>query len=361
MNKPAKAPLAEKPAKNRWMKDLQSLDGAVSKEYNPFLRENVIRSNSPSLNWIFGKGAGIPMGYSAIFFGEPKAGKSLISNLFAGALHQQDPEAMVIKFNTEMREEGQMAPYWGIDQSRYIAYNVNQPELIFDRIKKEINDMCEDGMPLRMIIIDSLQGIQGVREGQAESVTQQQIGDSALTIQKGLKSILPMLRKHRIALIATSHVRANLDAGMYGPKLKMAGAWAQKHFFEYFVEVKRDNSKEGKMDAIGKAFVNEDVKDFKGNQERTGHKIYVTMAESSTGVAGRSGEFTLNYTEGLVNIQEEVFNIAKNLGLVEQPNNRTYVVDGKTFTSKADFYNALETDPAMAAQIVEKAYARDMK
>ena len=347
--------------KNKWMKELQSMDGAVDTEYNPFARENVIRSNSPSLNWIFGKGSGIPRGYSAVFFGEPKAGKSLISNLFAGALHQQDPEAMVIKFNTEMREEGQMADYWGIDQDRYVAYNVNKAEDIFDRIVKEINGMCEDGMPLKMIIIDSLQGIQGMRESQADSVTNQQIGDNALTIQKGLKAILPVIRKHRISLIATSHVRANLDAGMYGPKQKMAGAWAQKHFFEYFVEVKRDNSKEGKMDTLGQAFVNEDVKDFKGNQERTGHKIYVTMTESSTGVSGRSGEFTLNYTEGLVNIQEEVFNIAKNLGLISQPNNRTYIFEGKTFTSKADFYNALESDPEMSKKIVELAYARDIK
>jgi hypothetical protein len=350
----------EKP-KNKWMKELQSMDGAVDKEYDPFKRENVVRSNSPSLNWIFGKGAGIPLGYSAVFYGEPKAGKSLISNLFAGALMQHDKEAMVIKFNTEMREEGQMAPYWGIDPDRYLAYNVNKPEDIFDRISKDINGMVEDGMPLKMIIVDSLQGIQGVREGSAESVTSHQIGDNALTIQKGLKQILPTLRKHRISFIATSHVRANLDAGMYGPKQKMAGSWAQKHFFEYFVEVKRDNSKEGKMDAIGNEFLNEEVKDFKGNKERTGHKIYVTMAESSTGVAGRSGEFTLNYTEGLVNIQEEVFNIAKNLGLVEQPNNRTYIVDGKSFSSKADFYNALADDPEMAKAIVEKAYARDMK
>ena len=168
--------------KNKWMKELQSMDGAVDTEYNPFARENVIRSNSPSLNWIFGKGSGIPRGYSAVFFGEPKAGKSLISNLFAGALHQQDPEAMVIKFNTEMREEGQMADYWGIDQDRYVAYNVNKAEDIFDRIVKEINGMCEDGMPLKMIIIDSLQGIQGMRESQADSVTNQQIGDNALTM-----------------------------------------------------------------------------------------------------------------------------------------------------------------------------------
>lgn len=344
---------------NKWMKTLQSMDGAVDKEYDPFAKGNVLQSKSPSLNWIFGKGAGIPFGYSAVLFGPPKSGKSLVSNLFAGALHQADKNAMVIKFNTEMREEGQMADYWGVDQDRYIAYNVNQPELIFDRIVREIAPMVEDGMPLKLIVIDSLQGIQGIRESQAESITNQQIGDSALTIQKGLKAILPIIRKHKIALICTSHIRANLDAGMYGPKEKMAGAWAQKHFFEYFVEIKRDNSAESKADVLGNKFEDDGAKDFRGNKEVTGHKIYAKMSESSVGVAGRSGEFTLSYKEGLVNTYEEVFEMAKNLGLVERPNNRTYVMDGVQYSSKAEFAEALK-DEKIAKKILDQVYARDL-
>lgn len=344
---------------SKWMKELQKMDGAVDKEYNPFAKENVLQTASPSLNWIFGKGSGLPYGYSAVLFGPPKSGKSLISNLFVGHLHQVDKQAEAIKFNTEMREEGQMADYWGVDQDRYTAFNVNQPELVFDRIHDEIQPMLQDGMPLKLIVIDSLQGLQGLREANADSITNHQIGDHALMLQKGLKRILPIIRKHRIALICTAHIRANLDAGMYGPKEKMAGSWAQKHFFEYFIEVKRDGSKEGKQDELGNALEDDSVKDFRGNKERTGHKIYVRMDDSSVGVAGRSGEFTLSYKDGLINTHEEVFLMAKNLGLVEQPNNRTYVFGGNKYNSKQEFLIALRDDPKMAQGVIDLAYAKD--
>jgi RecA/RadA recombinase len=344
---------------NKWMKQLQQMDGAVDKTYNPFAEGNVLQTKSPSLNWVFGKGAGLPFGYSAVLFGPPKSGKSLLSNLFIGNLHQTDKEAVAIKFNTEMREEGQTSEYWGIDQDRYMAFNVNTPELVFDRIAGEITQMVQDGMPLKLIIIDSLQGMQGMREAAADSITNHQIGDHALMLQKGLKRILPLIRQHRIAFICTAHIRANLDAGMYGPKEKMAGSWATKHFFEYFIEVKRDGSKEGKTDELGNALEDDSVKDFRGNKERVGHKIYVRMDDSSVGVAGRSGEFTLSYKEGLINTHEEVFLLAKNLGLVEQPNNRTYVFGGTKYNSKQEFLTALKDNESISKQIIDLAYSRD--
>lgn len=336
---------------NKWMAKLNKMEGAVDKEYDPFAVENVLRSTSPSLNWIFGKGAGLPFGYGAILYGPPKSGKSLVSNLFVGALHKQSEEAIAIKFNTEMREAGQMEDYWGVDQDRYMAYDVNEPELIFDRIKNEILPMVEEGMPLKLIIIDSLQGIQGVKESNRDSVTNHLMGDHAKTIQDGLKAILPTIRRHKIALICTAHIRGNLDAGMYGPKEKMAGGWAQKHFFEYFVEVKRDNSAGSKIE-------DDSVKDFRGKKEIKGHKIYVKMAESSVGVAGRSGQFTLAYEKGLVGVGEEIATLAKAMSLVEMPNNRTYIVGDKKYTSKADFNAALEQDLELQQELLKKVYEK---
>lgn len=337
---------------SKWMKQLNNMEGAVDKEYNPFAVENVLRSPSPSLNWIFGKGAGLPFGYGAILYGPPKSGKSLVSNLLVGGLHDQDSEAIAIKFNTEMREGGQMEDYWGVDQDRYMAYDVNEPQYIFDRIKNEILPMVEQGMPLKLIIIDSLQGIQGVKESNRESITGHLIGDHAKTIGDGLKAILPVIRRHKIALVCTSHIRANLDAGMYGPKEKMGGSWAQKHFFEYFIEVKKDGSSASKIE-------DDTVKDFRGKKQQVGHKIFVKMAESSVGVHGRSGQFTLSYDEGLINTEEEIAVLAKSMNLVEMPNNRTYIVGDKKYTSKADFFKGLQEDTELANELLEKIYSKE--
>jgi len=338
---------------NKWMEKLQKMDGAIEKEYNPFAKENILRSPSPSLNWIFGKGAGIPFGYSAIFYGPPKSGKSLSSYLMASQLHKDDPEALVVRFDTEMRADAQLDPMWGIDQDRFMAYKVNDPTQIYDRIANEFADMLEQGAPIKMIIIDSLQGMKGVKRMGKDSVADHLMGDDALTHTIGLKNILPIIRKYKIALLCTSHIRANLDAGMYGPKEKMAGGWAQKHFFEYFVSVAKNNSSADKIE-------NENVKDFRGKKEILGHKIKVKMEDSSVGIQGRSGEFTLSYKQGLINVGEEIATLAKSLKLVEMPNNRTYVVGDKKYTSKADFTKALEEDTELAQSLLEQIYARDL-
>jgi hypothetical protein len=265
-----------------------------------------------------------------------------------------DPEGIVIRFDTEMRAKFQSTNMWGFDPDRFIAYDTNKPSEIFDYIVNEVQPMLQDGMPLRMIIIDSLTAIQGVREGTATGIENHQIGDNALTIQKGLKMILPVIRRYNVGLFCTSHIRANLDAGMYGPKEKMAGGYAQKHFFEFFMSVRRDGSKEGKVDLLGNDLSNSDIKDMKGNKEQTGHKIYATIDDSSLGSKGRSAEFTLDYSRGLINVHEEVFQLAVNTNVVERPNNRTYIFGGKTYTSKADFITAIRDSEEMQQELMKK-------
>lgn len=342
---------------NKWMKMMSKMEGSVDREYDPYLLENTIQTASPSLNWTFSKSAGLPFMEFLLLWGPPKAGKSIVSDAFVAGLHAKDPEAMAIKFDTEMRTVGHIEPFWGIDENRYQVFNANEPELIFDRLKKDIFPMVEQGMPLKLIIIDSLQGIQGVKAGNADSITAHQMGDHAMTIQKGLQAIMPFLRRNKIALISTAHVRGNLDAGMYGPKEKMAGGWAQKHTYEYYMKVTRDNSAEGKADALGNKLESE-VKDFKGKNERTGHKIYVEMSESSRGVAGRSGQFTFDYDRGIINAEEEIFELAKNLNLVERPNNRTYLLNGETYSSKEEFIVAIRDDESVRNQLLSQIFRK---
>jgi hypothetical protein len=348
---------------NKWMDKLNKMEGAVDKDYNPYAPENVIRSTSPSLNWTFAKGCGLPYGQTGIIYGPPKAGKSLISNLFIAGMHQANPDYIAVRFNTEMREgaQGDNAK-WGIDENRFTGYDVNEPQLIFDRITNELEPMLKEGMPLKLIIIDSMEGIEGVKAANKESILDHTIGDHALTIGEGLKRILPIIRRNRIAVICTSHIRANLKMnGGHGPDTKMAGGYAQKHWFEYYMEVKHDKSADGKTSVDGVKFEDNDAKDFKGNKEKTGHKIWCKMAESSVGVGGRTGQITLDYNKGLINTYEEVFQLAKGLGLVERPNLRTYVVDGVKYTSKGDFARAIANDEELAKKIVQAAYDRDLK
>jgi hypothetical protein len=343
---------------SKWMKALNKMEGAVDREYDPYKEGNYIQTLSPSMNWIFSKAPGFSFGEFMLLWGEPKAGKSIITNAYIGGLHAMDPNFMAIKFDTEMREAGKTEDFWGIDPERYLAYNVNEPEFIFDRLIKEIKPMVDDGMPLKLVIIDSLMGVAGVKASNADSVTNHQMGDKAMTIQKGLMAIMPFLRRNNIALICTEHVRGNFDAGMYGPKVKMGGGWHEKHTFEYYVKVSRNNRKaETHVSAAGEKF-EADVKDFKGNKEVTAHKIFVQMSESSRGVAGRTGQITFDYKNGIVNTEEEIFELSKNLNLVGRPNNRTYELGDKKFSSKGEFIQAIRDNEEIKNQLISSIYGQ---
>lgn len=352
---------------NKFFAQLQKMEGAVIiGNDNPLL--NCLQSPSPSVNWAFGiEGHGLPFGTSMILYGPPKGGKSIICNAMIGTLHTEDPEAMSITFNTELRGEiqsnQQQMKTWGIDPERHMTFDVNTPEMIFDRIEKDIASMCQEGAKVRLIIIDSLAGIVGRREMDAQSVLQQQIGDEAQTLKVGLKRIIPTIRKYKIALVMTTHVRAELDQAeqMRGNKVKMASAWATKHTAEVFAYVEPIRSKEGRVSLLGDAFEDAAIKDLMDKSQQTGHKIRFRVKENSIGPAGRTAEFTLDYNKGIINTHEEVFVLGRNLGVIERPNNRTYKYGDKTWNGVESIVTAIKEDSTLYKSILRDVYAKDMK
>src|SRR4051812_24849259 len=107
---------------NKWMAKLQKMNGVVTERKDIF--KNVIRSFSPSANFVYGRTHGLPRGYTEVLFGPPKEGKSVYSHMKIGWLHQTDPDAIAIKIDTEFRADGQLTEeamrLYGIDPDRLI-------------------------------------------------------------------------------------------------------------------------------------------------------------------------------------------------------------------------------------------------
>ena len=346
------------------MARLRKLEGSVDHERDPMI--DVLKTPSPSINWAFGvRGYGIPFGYSMMLFGPPKGGKSIICNALIGQLHNDDEEAVSVTFNTEMRgelqQDKQASRAFGIDPDRHITYDVNEPIQIFDRIENEINALCQDGLKIKLIIIDSLKGIAGRRFLNSKSVGQQQIGDQAATIQDGLMRILPIIRRNRIALVMTTHVRAELDQleQMRGNTVKMASAYAAKHMAEFFCYVEPNRSKKGRVSLAGEEFVDADTKDFMDKALKRGHKIKFKCVGNSIGPADRTAEFTLDYQKGIINQYEEVFTLGKNLGVIERVNNLTYAYKDQKWTGLKSILMAIRDDEALQNDILAAVYEKD--
>jgi len=337
---------------NKWLKQLRKSDAYVDNNYDAFAPENSIQTPSPYMNWTFAnKAHGIPKGSGVLLYSEPKAGKSLLAQSVVAQLHKDDPEAIAMYFSTEFKGKYQKGFFEGIDPDRLIMYDTNDPRDIFDFLAEDVAAMVQDGMPLKLVVIDSLTAIGGIK-AEGRSVADHLIGDKALTITRGLDRVIPFFKKNFITYITVAQVRMNIGA-MYGPPTKAAVPKACEHNHEYFMSVKRAGGADDKKDIGGQSFEG-GSKDARGNKAVTGHKIYVKMEQSSVGTAGRAAKITLDYKKGFINQHEEIFELGVNTGVIDRPNNVTYIYEGENYKGKKAMANAIKEDPALGERIMDQ-------
>jgi RecA/RadA recombinase len=355
-------------SKNKWMKKMANLPGAVTDTRNP--HEDVIRvTRSPSVNFTFANGHGLPRGYTMMIYGPGKGGKSLACYDTIGALHEDSETAVAALWSTEMRSRLQLTPdrykVHGIDADRFMRFETNLPEEIFDTFEKDIAAMCEEGMDLRLAIIDSTSGIQGRREATTESVSKFTVGDHAQTMQIGLKRILPVIRKYNIALILVTHLRAEMDQtlAMRNGGVKPQASWAVRHFAEYFCYVERNDTLAGQKDAQGKSLRNEQLRDIRDDSqygELEASKMRFIMKDNSCGPRGRMGEYTFNLKKGIMNVNQEVFLLCKARGIITLKGS-SYSFGDRKWAGKDAVMEDLAKDTDLQKAMLMELRKRDME
>lgn len=352
---------------NKWLKELRKAENVVNVEYDSYAPENCVRTPSPYFNWIFAnKGFGCPKNASILMFSEPKAGKSLA--IYAMILQMQredkdlpdDKKRTAIVFNTEHRGQLQFDVFPEIDMEYVLILDTNNPVEIFDYVEKDLKAMVQDGLVIGLLAIDSLTNIIGIKRSDTDSVANHLVGDHALTVSIGLQKLVPFCKRNKICLICTSQMRGNVDASNpRAPKEKMAESWAAKHAFEYFISFKKAGAAEDKADIEGKTFTDDEVKDARGNELVTGHKVFVKMEQSSIGQGGRAGVFFLDYEKGITHIHEELFFLGSSLGIIKREGTKTYVVNGQKFNGKAQCALAIRDDAKLAEYVLEEIKKSD--
>jgi RecA/RadA recombinase len=347
------------------MEKLFKLHGEVKRGN---VHAGALGTHSPSLNMTFGNGWGLPKGYSLLLYGQPKGGKSLICRSTIGQLHQADPEAIAVVFDTEMRWKGQVLndpeqmTAYGIDENRLKVFQENHPAKIFDTIEKELVALIDAGLKIGLVIIDSITGIQGRRATEQETVMTQQRGDWALTVQEGLKQILVPIRKNDIALILTTQIRDEQDPAevMKRKKIKPTAPWYVKHFCEYFMYVEPIDSQAGRKTLAGEELQDMSLSVFKKEGERTGHRVRARMTGSSMGPKNRVAEFTIDYKKGFINQHEEVFVMGVGSGAIDKPTAMSYSFGDRKWVGGKNLMQALKDEPELAEAVLLEVKRRDL-
>jgi len=341
----------ETPKKKDWLSMLQKdADKLVIGSRDPW----TAHFPSPGLNYLFGKEQGMRAGYSLLLYGPPKSGKSLLAFAAAGQLHKEDPEAIVLHFDTEYRDNvDTWVEVFGIDKKRWRSFQTNNPVDIFDYIATTVKAMLQEGAPIKMIIIDSLAMINYPKEANKKQSTNFVIGDAGAYLSGAMKMIIPVMRSFKVAMIFCQHVRQNMD-----PDTKdwrewiIPGGMALKHSIEYWMIAQKIESKKTKQ-------FDSDRKDGSGNLIQTGHAIRVKMEENSLGPQNRAVEIDLSYTRGLINQTTEIAQLAVNMGIVEI-NGSWVTFNGQKWQGVENFGLFLEGDEELQRTLMRRIKENDL-
>ena len=194
-----------------------------------------------------------------------------------------------------------------------VVRQTNDPVQIFDYIEGGMQELVQDGCPIVGIIIDSIRAIRYPKDIKEKTTKIIMGGTGAPYLGSAFKGILPVIREHMITTILVQQVAEEMDEYK-----KMLNPWripdgmALKHFADYMLEVTRIDTKKGRI---------EEGKTMYGSAQQVGHKVRIRAKKNKVGAPYRCAEFSLSYTAGIINVGEEIYELAKSLGVVTHPTN----------------------------------------
>jgi len=293
----------------KWMSKITKDFGVVAsnmKKKEPL----VVPSLSPSLNWATARGGYVP-GKINIMFGPESAGKSLLAMM--GIIQQQkmDKDALSIWFDAEFAFNIDLFIKLGGDTSRLAIRKSNDPLKIFDYIGGELLEMLQEGAPIKAIAIDSIKSIRYPKDHKKQTTDQTMGGSGAPYLTSALKLVIPVVAEFELLTFFIQQVSMQLDPmkAMRNPYILPDGL-ALKHAGDLMLEITKVETKAGIM---------ESGETITGSAQQVGHKIRVKVKKNRMGIPARVAQFSLDYEKGIVNIGEEVFELAKSLGAIYHP------------------------------------------
>jgi RecA/RadA recombinase len=294
---------------NKWMKKLESDFAKVAADMDK-PSENTIRLASPSFNWAVGNG-GLTEGKAVCFFGPESSGKSLLSQLVLVELQKKYPESIQILIDAEFSFNRDWFEKLGGDLNRLLVKQTNDPLEIFDWLEKDVLEMLQDGAPINGLMIDSVKSIRYPGDLKDKSTDITMGGSGAKYLGPALKGLLPIIRTYNITTLLVQQVYEEMDQYK-----KMNNPWiipdgrALKHFCDYMLQVERVDTKAGRL---------EEGKNIAGGAYQVGHKVRVKGKKNRVGAPYRVAEFTLRYDSGIVDTENEIYELAKSLGVIYHP------------------------------------------
>lgn len=330
---------------NKWLSKMSSDFGMAASELKTALPP-VLPTRSPSLNWALDIG-GFQPGKIYVPYGPESAGKSLLAMMAIADYQKRDPEAIFVWFDAEFSFNLKLFVKIGGDPERLYLRRTNDPVMIFDYMKGEMKEMLQEGAPIRGFVIDSIKSILYPKEQNMKKTTDQKMGGTGASyLPTALKWVIPVVAEYNLLAFLIQQVTMEIDPmkALRNPYVITEGK-ALKHAADTMLEITKLDTKKGVLES-GKA--------LSGSAHQVGHVIRVKIKKNRLGRPARVAQFAYHYDKGVINAGEEVFDLAKTLGVIFHPVSES---SGKMNASMWQFgsYPAIKGEDNMKAWVTANA------
>lgn len=297
---------------NKWMSRLVADFGFVASELKS-VQPKPIPTRSPSLNWATAIGGFLP-GKVNVLYGPESSGKSVLAMMSIADYQKMDPEAIFVWFDSEFSFNLDLFVKVGGDPERLYVRKTNDPVKIFDFIGTEMQEMLQDGAPIRGIVIDSIKAIRYPKESNMKLTTDQKMGGTGASyLPSALKLIIPVIAQYNLLTFFIQQVTMEIDPmkALRNPYVVTEGK-ALKHAADLMLEIVKLDTKNTVL---------EKGETIAGGAQQVGHKVRIKVKKNRLGVPARVAQFTYHYDYGIIDTDTEIFELAKSLGVIFHPKN----------------------------------------
>jgi len=348
MTKKITASEAEKEISKFFGEDTIFFNGNISTTYD------AISTGSPSLDESIGIG-GIPMGRITQLAGQESSGKTMLALSCIKQYLDKNPNNTALFIDAEYTYDPAWAKKQGVDTDRVMVIKTNDAKAIFEGLigKVKVNSVTKkvsksmrgildhviEGTDPRfknlgIIVLDSIAVLNTPLEISAD-IGKANMAPIPRFLSTELKKLTPIIAQANIAFIGINQVRVNLGQ-MFGDPSTSPGGKALKHACSLMLNMAPVFS----SDSV--------IKNEAG--DKIGHTVRAKIQKNKVGAPFRQAEYKVEYEKGIVKQDVELFELSVKYGLIERPNNQSYIVNGEKIRGRDAAVKAFSEEKSLVEE-----------
>lgn len=301
---------------------------------------------------------GYPRGRITQLYGGAGSGKTCLAMIGIFNAQKDDPEAKQVWLDAEQTFNSSWAETLGIDTKKIVVVSGEKAtngrecfELLLGVPKEDIkthvlvgkkkegllDKIAKKELNINFIVLDSLGAIIPPIEDTA-IVGKSTMATLSRFLSKEFKKMSLEVYKANVPFIVINHKRDNMD-----PYASSTHVYAGGNSYTHFLSVNVY------LEAVGK----KDTQILDDKENKIGHTIRATTEKSKFGPWPRKCEFKIDFTKGIVDVHEELVNVALEKDVISKPTSMSYEFGDQKWVGLPKLIEAVKEDSQLQLSLFQ--------